>query len=338
MSDERDREVAAAWRESSRDEPPPALDAAIRAAARRAVGAAPGGRRHRQWRYPAAAAATVAVLAFGIAQMTSRERIEPMIVADQVTSLQKTLPAPAASPSQPVEPVMRPETAVDAKVAAAPAIPAPATKPSLPAPAKQPLRKEAGAAPDRFAAAPAPSDAPNAAAPATSDAPNAAPSGRAADARADAATGHPVQAEPFPSMAQSRPAEAAANRAAKNVAATEEPPATNERAALRTDTSRDTSVHGAAAAAGVASNKVKREQVAVGAAPRVDANDELKAQQAGAQSVAAWITRIRALKDGGQLDAAAKELTRFRSAFGDRADALLPPDLRGVTSSDAKGQ
>src|SRR5262249_22296926 len=126
MSGERDREVVVAWREASREEPPAALDAAIRAEARRAVGAAPGGRRHRQWRYPAAAAATVAVLAFGIVQMTSREQIEPMIVADQVMPLQKTQPAPAAMPSQTAEPSTPGQTAADAKVASAPASPAPA--------------------------------------------------------------------------------------------------------------------------------------------------------------------------------------------------------------------
>src|SRR5205085_7056238 len=69
---ERDREIDAAWRAASTEEPSPARDAAIRAEARRAVEASPADarrRRRRQLRYPFAAAATVALLAFGIAQM-----------------------------------------------------------------------------------------------------------------------------------------------------------------------------------------------------------------------------------------------------------------------------
>jgi hypothetical protein len=320
MSDQRDREVVTAWREANREEPSPALDAAIRAEARRAVSAAPGGRRRRQWRYPAAAAATVAVLAFGIAQMTSRERIEPVIVADQVAPPPKTLPAPA-SPPQTVEPAKPAETTGDAKVAA---VPAPATQPSSPAPSKQTLRKEAGAAP--FAAAPAtplPSDAPSA----------AAPSGRVGDVRADAVTGNPPQAEPFPSAAQQKAAaETPADEAAKSGEASEQAPR------RQTNTSRDAYPQAPAPALGVSSSKVEREQAGAASTTVVTSADELKAQQAGAESVAAWIARIRALKDGGQLDAAVRELARFRSAFGDRADALLPPDLRRVTPSDAKGQ
>ncbi len=66
MAVDRDREVDAAWRAASHEEPAPALDAVIRAEARRAVGAAPGGKRNKHWWYPFAAAATVAVLAIGI--------------------------------------------------------------------------------------------------------------------------------------------------------------------------------------------------------------------------------------------------------------------------------
>ena len=79
---ERDRRLDAAWSTASREEPPPALDAAIRAAARRAVDAAPRGRPSKHWWYPLAAAATVALLAVGIAQLTPPERVAPAIVAD----------------------------------------------------------------------------------------------------------------------------------------------------------------------------------------------------------------------------------------------------------------
>src|SRR5713101_3130634 len=84
--DERDRRVDAAWSAASREEPPPSLDAAIRAAARRAVDAAPRPKRDKHWWYPLAAAATVAVLAVGIIQLTPPEQVAPTIVADMAVA------------------------------------------------------------------------------------------------------------------------------------------------------------------------------------------------------------------------------------------------------------
>lgn len=74
---ERNHRLDTAWRAASQEEPPPALDAAIRAAARRGVGAGPGHSRKVHWWYPLAAAATVAALAIGIAQMTPPEHLAP---------------------------------------------------------------------------------------------------------------------------------------------------------------------------------------------------------------------------------------------------------------------
>lgn len=76
---ERDRRLDMAWRAASREEPPAALDAAIRATARRALGAEPGRSRNKHWWYPLAAAATVAALAIGIAQMTPPEQVAPTV-------------------------------------------------------------------------------------------------------------------------------------------------------------------------------------------------------------------------------------------------------------------
>ena len=87
---------------TSREEPPAALDDALRAAARRAVGAGPSRARHmRSW--PLAAAAVVAVLAIGIVQLTPPEQVTPTIIADS-TSRQDALkervaPAPLAAPA-----------------------------------------------------------------------------------------------------------------------------------------------------------------------------------------------------------------------------------------------
>src|ERR1700694_2304686 len=81
---EGDRRLDAAWSAASREQPPPSLDAAIRAAARRAVDAAPRPKRDKHWWYPVAAAATVAVLAVGIIQLTPPEQVAPTIVADMI--------------------------------------------------------------------------------------------------------------------------------------------------------------------------------------------------------------------------------------------------------------
>jgi hypothetical protein len=72
-----DPDLSARWRAASDEKPPAALDDAIRAAARREVGAKPGGFRATPRWWPLAAAATVAVLAVGIIQMTPPEQVAP---------------------------------------------------------------------------------------------------------------------------------------------------------------------------------------------------------------------------------------------------------------------
>jgi hypothetical protein len=59
------------------------------------------------------------------------------------------------------------------------------------------------------------------------------------------------------------------------------------------------------------------------------ASDEVKAKGASQRSVEEWIKHIRDLRREGRTDEAAKELAAFRTAYGERADALLPADLRG---------
>ncbi|TMH11885.1 MAG: hypothetical protein E6H68_14985 [Betaproteobacteria bacterium] len=72
-----DPELDATWRAASREQPPTALDDAIRAAARREVGAKPGGFGAAPRWWPLAAAATVAAIAVGIVQMTPPEQVTP---------------------------------------------------------------------------------------------------------------------------------------------------------------------------------------------------------------------------------------------------------------------
>ena len=72
-----DPELDATWRAASREQPPATLDDAIRAAARREVGAKPGGFGAAPRWWPLAAAATVAAIAVGIVQMTPPEQVTP---------------------------------------------------------------------------------------------------------------------------------------------------------------------------------------------------------------------------------------------------------------------
>ncbi|HET7363692.1 MAG TPA: hypothetical protein VFJ70_09000, partial [Burkholderiales bacterium] len=74
---------------------------------------------------------------------------------------------------------------------------------------------------------------------------------------------------------------------------------------------------------------VQRRALAAPATPaKTTTLDEVKAKEAGASSVEAWVARIRELRARGEREAAAKELAAFRAAYGERASELLPPDLR----------
>ena len=52
-----------------------------------------------------------------------------------------------------------------------------------------------------------------------------------------------------------------------------------------------------------------------------------KVKTATPRSAEEWIKLIRELRNEGRTDEASKELVAFRSAYGERADALLPQDL-----------
>jgi hypothetical protein len=89
----RDPRFDAAWRKLSREEPPPALDAAIRAAARREVGSAPrpaathvpSALQPQRWWWPLAAAATIGAIVIGLLQLAPQDRVapaEPSVVSD----------------------------------------------------------------------------------------------------------------------------------------------------------------------------------------------------------------------------------------------------------------
>jgi hypothetical protein len=363
--DERDSEIAAMWRAASRDEPPAALDDAIRAAARRAVGAGPSRARHmRTW--PLAAAAVMAVFAIGLLQLTPPEQVTPGMDTDglPVRQMAKNAASPmgagsgvagdSATSNPPVTVAANGDRAVsasskpDAAVAAATSpsasgpVPAPATA-FAPAPADE---REAGLMRKKLAQPPA-------AAPSTTRELQGAARMRDQSAGVTAnATTEPLReldakakleggaaqaevqtaakaqrAEPFPATpsqdkvagaatlpaapppAMSVPAPAAAPAPAPR-ALVDAPPvlsATNRRA--------PTEATGAMSA---------RRDVAPAAMPQKLAKDSPP------RPADEWIKSIRKLQSEGRNEEVAKELTAFRAAYKERADALLPADLRAI--------
>jgi hypothetical protein len=326
---ERDREIDAAWSAASREEPPPALDAAIRAEARRAVGARPGRAQRRHWSYPLAAAATVAALAVGIAQLTPPEQVAPTTVAMQSASSGE-----ATSGAARQAPVAQDKPAATAEVAPSPPF-------ALSTPAK-PQPRDAGSAPrderQRMA----------------SSAPAAPRKKQVLKEEAEEASGK-TATQPPAKPAERESSTVAGTLAAQSAAPPPSPPRSEAfPAAPANDTRRDTYAEGplprTASAAAVAPAPASADPAAaappapaVGAVAqrRADAPmenklamakvanaDEAKAKDVSGLSVEGWIRRIRELKSEGRLEEAAKELAAFRAAFGERADTLLPSDLR----------
>jgi hypothetical protein len=294
---EHDRRLDAAWSAASRDEPPPALDTAIRAAARRAVGGAPGSRRSKHWWYPLAAAATVALLAVGIAQLTPPERVAPASVADTADAQREAL-ADGTPQTAAVEPPLAGPPGVPTAVPAGEEqrVAKPAPGAAAGTRAGERARVAGAARQEPAVVTQAPASPPNPVAGATTDlaAANTAP-------RATAPAPASPRAEPFPAAA---PVELHREGSLE-----ERSPVENAPAAARVE-------------------PVPAPSRALGA--RMAHADAAKTADASARSVEEWIKRIHDLKSEGRLEEAAKELTMFRSAYGERADALLPADLREI--------
>ena len=294
---ERDPRIDAAWRDASREEPSAALDAAIRAAARRAVDAGPQRVRDRHWWYPLAAAATVAVIAVGLLQITPPEQvapaIAPAIVDETAPAKQQTVASPPAAP------------AVGA--------PAPAAKKDL----------SAESAPARaFAQKPAPSQPPVDALDKPARMKERSPE---ADVRSPAPAASPPAIPPSPP--RSEPFPAAPRDVARRDTAVETQNATQASAAVNEPASAAAGarkIAGAVAPAPAALEE-KRAQSQVSLAKDADSG-QIKPKSA--RSVDDWVKLIRQLRDERRFDEAAKELASFRATYGERADALLPPDLR----------
>jgi hypothetical protein len=97
---ETDPELGASWRAASREQPPAALDDAIRAAARREVRAKPGRLRAAPRWWPLAAAATVAAVAVGIVQMAPPEQVTPTAFPRAADAARQDVKADTAKPKE----------------------------------------------------------------------------------------------------------------------------------------------------------------------------------------------------------------------------------------------
>ena len=324
---EADKDIAAAWRAANRDEPPQALDDTIRAAARREVGAGPRRAGGTPAWWPLAAAATVAVLAIGIVQMTPTERVSPEMTAD-------VRPAPTANQAKTTEPPVQRSAESDrnapgSALAEKPAkLQAPASALRKETPARAPIEEQrlaasrgltdtartASAEPERgkpaerelrqkselanaTPAAVAPGSADPSSATHSVPFPAASPPRDKLDAQAQAAAGAP------PGTPESRPAPALASPSQPAP-----PPSAPSAGALAPNAPAP--VERRMAMAKTAAGEIKREA------------------DAQSRPVDEWIKLMRRLIAEGKPAEAAKELAAFRAAYKERADALLPSDLR----------
>lgn len=100
---ERDPALAALYRQASDESPPLAVDERIRAAARRATGSRPAlaGSPTRAW-WPLAAAASIALIALGIVQLTPLEEASPVKPDVGSDAPPAALPAAPASSQPPI--------------------------------------------------------------------------------------------------------------------------------------------------------------------------------------------------------------------------------------------
>jgi hypothetical protein len=303
-----DRQVEAAWRAASREEPPAALDAAIRAAARRAVGAGPARARQTRW-WPLAAAAVVAAVAVGIVRLTPPEQVTPTIIADSSSmgATKKDEDKPAAPVPQAIvasgrSAAERTNEAVGAvregdaprrQVAQAPAASPPGAGVAL----EEKLAAEPSSTANIGAQLAAPPERDRALKSKTETA--ATPAESAVQV---------ARSEPFPAT----PPEA------KNSPAPAAPPATAAAAKPLA----------APASGGAFATRADELQSGAPTALAKVAADSERAKDAAPRPADEWIKLIRRLKSEGRNEEATKELAAFRAAYKGRSDALLPADLR----------
>jgi hypothetical protein len=346
-----DSALAAAMRTHAREEPPAALDAAILAAAHRAVGARPGvadnvlaeAREPQRWWWPLAAAAAIGAIALGVIQLWQPQRSDvDAIVSDapvgQVASPRPPAPSSAREDAIPSQLEARsgvasvPATPEAQKAAAAPAEPAPRLAQSVSPEAKQPalqLRDQAKTASPSAPPAPSPRANHNEMPPAPDLArvrPGPASQGAPAAAQPVPAPVPQRQAMPFPGQQRAidapPPAAAPLNERAGSSTAggvsgadvRERDPTLRkfESASEPAKPQRDAQAPPAAALTAPATGARLQSRSATAAEPP--------------RSVDEWIVHLRQLRREGREAEARAALASFRAAHAD-ADARLPPDL-----------
>jgi hypothetical protein len=337
----RDPRVDAAWRAASREEPPPALDAAILAAARREVGAGPQSARGREamhasrrW-WPLAVAATLGAITFGLLQSVTPDRLgapvsDNAIVTDMPTPVAKPVPEivkplppkEASTPSdgnEAGEGRAAPRADSPQRTATAErahprtnAPPGPATATKEPAERKmESASRDGSALPEPF---PAGSRQPGPAA--------------IADATTTAAPAIAGGIAPT-----SAPAEPSSPKTSTAAPASERTPA--ERDAVTSAQSAAAPVRAPSPPAFAAAQRLQESpaarpssvaKMAAGGANEGRA-EEARVKDRAPLPVAEWIALIRRLRAEGNAADAARELAAFRAAHIDH-ERLLPPDLR----------
>jgi hypothetical protein len=278
----RDPRFEAGWQALSRENPPPALDARILAAAHRAVGAAPQradvreATRPERWWWPLAAAASIGAVAFGILQVIGPDRAEVTLTERAVVSdapMELSRPA-APTPAAPTAPPPA------APGAALPAETAPASAPVAAPPGSR--RRDTGVdtaapAPPRPKAAPLPAPV---APPMPAAVPEPAPPASPAPARDAAAAREAVGASAVGGVAPAVP------RATAPTVAPAAPNAVSP-----------------APAAGALRAEAQRKATAP-------------------LPVDEWLARIRKLRAEGNADELAREIAAFRAAYPDEERRL----------------
>ncbi len=299
----RDEALSRAWAQVSRDEPPAALDDAIRAAARQAAQAGPrpaGASAFSRWRVPVSVAAVLVISATVTLLVAEREAHLPGEA--QEAPVQPAAPQPAAE----AEPAAEPESAMrETGVGSAARVPvekrrvAPAKGGAEPAPADAD-----GALND----APVRSDEFDSGLPATDAGPAESPVRRDASA--------PVAAEaPTPTVKDSLELKKESMRksaAQANGSRAEEGP--RRRALAQPGRVQEPASSSPAAAPAPAAKAA--------AAPAPEAS--LSTQQESGLEPEAWLERIVELRKTGELEEAARSLERFRRRY---PDYPLPPEL-----------
>lgn len=326
--------LARAWREASHDEPPAAMDDAIRAAARKAVhagprpaGASPFGGR---WRVPLSVAAVLVVSATVTLLVAERDKHGSRSFHDQAAPPQAaSAPEPFGAAPAPAEPEL-PVQAAEQQVPPGPSPPTPEGQREPAGTARPQLaeRKGLGSAAPAESAGAEPSQAPARAqraegpaqpAPLTSTAPAAA-----RHDEAEAVAGAPAAAPPAPLPADTLrdAAPGAADEPADGLAKREARSAIRAKESVMEEARLPAAQEPARKAA-----PLRAEPRGLPAAPGAAASpDGDTAADTENLEPKAWLERILELRRQGKLEEAAKSLKVFRERY---PDYPLPQELNG---------